>query len=114
MNKNCIESLEVDRFTYKEEAAVRNQIVQFYESLYEELEDYRPSVSMLDFSSIEKEDKSFFGREFGKEEVIKAFREMRGDKVFGLDGFTTTFFQHYWWVVEGDIMIRQNGILHSI
>ena len=71
----------MDRFTY-EEAAVRNRIVQFYESLYEELEDYRPSVGMLDFSSIEKEDKLFFMREFGKEEVIKAFREMREDKVF--------------------------------
>ena len=36
--------------------------------------------------------------------MVKVFQEMKGDKAPGLDGFTMTFFQKCWSVVEIDVM----------
>lgn len=54
----------------------------------------------LVFSSIDEEDNSLMKTEFEKYKVVQALKELRKDKAPGPNGFTVTFFQHCWQVVE--------------
>ena len=58
----------------------------------------------LKFARIEKDEWLELERDFSKEEVVKVLHEMKGDKAPGPDGFTMTFFQKCWSVVEIDVM----------
>lgn len=51
-------------------------------------------------SSIDEEDNSLMETEFEKDKVVQALKELRGDKAPLPNGFTVTFFQHCWQVVE--------------
>ena len=62
-------------------------------SLYQEPEDWRPTVDGLDFASLDESDRLSLEREFAREEIIAALREVEGDKAPGPDGFTIAFFQ---------------------
>ena len=63
-----------------------------------------PSMDRLEFVRIEEDEQLDLERDFSKEEVVKAFQEMEGDKALGPDGFTMAFFQKCWSVVEKDVM----------
>jgi hypothetical protein len=83
---------------------MREKVVQFYTSLYQEPEVWRPKVDGLAFDSISEDDKFWLERPFEKEEIIKALKEMKGDKAPGSDGFTMAFYLHCWRVVEADLL----------
>jgi hypothetical protein len=51
-------------------------IIQSFESLYQEIEDWRPTVDGLNFSSISEEDKLLLERGFEKDEVAKALKDI--------------------------------------
>ena len=53
----------------------------------------------LDFACIEEDERVSLEKEFTKEEVIQVLREMEGDKVPDLDGFSMAFFHKCWSVV---------------
>ena len=102
--RNQILNIEVDGIRYDEESDIREQIVQFYSSLYQENEVWRPDVDGLSFATIEEVDCRMLERRFEKEEVLGVIKEMQGDKAPGPDGFTMGFFQHCWQVLQDDIM----------
>ena len=49
---------------------MREKVVQFYTSLYQEPEVWRPKVDGLAFDSISEDDKFWLERPFEKEEII--------------------------------------------
>jgi hypothetical protein len=102
--RNQIKSIEVDGTQFEEESEIRNQVVQFYKSLYHENEEWRPGVDGLSFASIGEEAKDRLERRFDKEEVVQVLKDLERDKAPGPDGFTMAFFQKCWPVLQDDIM----------
>ncbi len=66
---NYMERVEVDGTVFEVESEVREKVVQFYASLYQEHESWRPTVEGLDFDMISKE-QALLERRFDKEEVL--------------------------------------------
>uniref|UniRef100_A0A2N9GN59 Reverse transcriptase domain-containing protein n=1 Tax=Fagus sylvatica TaxID=28930 RepID=A0A2N9GN59_FAGSY len=101
---NHMERVEVDGSVYEVESEVREKVVQFYASLYQEQEPWRPTVDGLDFDMISEEEKALLERRFERDEVLQVVKDLQGDKAPGPDGFTMAFFQKCWPVLEEDIM----------
>ena len=71
---------EVNGKVYQEDSEIRNQIVNLYEFLYKKTEFWRPTEDGLAFSFIAEADKLVLEQDFEKDEIVKALKEMRGDK----------------------------------
>ncbi len=56
--------------------ARRVHIIRSFESLYQEIEDWRPTVDGLNFSSISEEDKLLLERGFEKDKVAKTLKDI--------------------------------------
>ena len=114
--RDQIKSIEVDGTQFEEESEIRNQVVQFYKSLYNENEEWRPDVDGLSFAFIGEEAKDRMERRFDKEEVVQVLKDLEGDKAPGPDGFTMAFFQKCWPVLQDDIMgfLRKSTIMVSL
>ena len=102
--RNYMGSLEVDGVLYEEKEEVKQQIVNFYSSLYQENESWRPMVDGLSFNSIGAAARLHIERPFELEEVLQVLKDVQGDKAPGPDGFSMTFFQKCWSVLEKDVM----------
>ena len=96
---NHLNFLKVDWVIYEEEAEVVAQVVQFYKTLYQESEEWRPFVEGLEFDRIGELERSF-----EKDEILSVVRDMEGDKALGPDGFSMAFSHHCWSVVERDVL----------
>ena len=79
-------------------------MVVFYQKLYTETETWRPVVDDLNFDNIGVVESGLLEWRFEKEEILQVVCDMDGDKALGLDGFTMTFFNHCWRIVESDIL----------
>ncbi len=90
---NYMERVEVDGAIYEVESEVREKVVQFYVSLYQEQEPWRPTVDGLDFDMISEEEQAMLERKFDRDEVLQVVKDLQGDKAPGPDGFTMAFFQ---------------------
>ena len=101
---NTMRGVEVDGIMYEVESDIQDQVVGFYKSLYQEPEDWRPTVDGLDFASLDESDSLSLEKEFDREEIITALREAEGDKAPGPDGFTIAFFQKCWCIIEEGVM----------
>ena len=101
---NYMERVEVDGTVFEVESEVREKVVQFYASLYQEHESWRPTVEGLDFDMISEEEQALLERRFDKEEVLQVVKDLQGDKAPGPDGFTMAFFYKCCSVIEEDIM----------
>ena len=107
-NSNCrrnyMEKIEVEGTTYHTDSEIRDKVIQFYESLYTENENWRPFVADLPFSVIEASNRVVLDSRFEKEEIIQVVKDLQGDKSPGPDGFNMAFFQKCWSVVESDVL----------
>uniref|UniRef100_A0A2N9GQ47 Reverse transcriptase domain-containing protein n=1 Tax=Fagus sylvatica TaxID=28930 RepID=A0A2N9GQ47_FAGSY len=101
---NYMDKVEVDGVVYEEESEIREQVVHFYESLYQESESWRPTVDGLEFDVITANERALLERRFDKDEVLQVVKDLQGDKAPGPDGFTMAFFQKCWSVIEEDVM----------
>ena len=101
---NNMERVVVDGVVYEDDSVIRAKVVQFYESLYQELESWRPTVNGLDFEVISSEERDMLERSFTSEEVLQVVKDLQGDKAPGPDGFTMAFFQKCWSVIEEDVL----------
>ena len=63
-----------------------------------------PTEDGLAFYFIAEADKLVLEQDFEKDEIVKALKEMRGDKAPRMNGYYYGIFQHCWWVVKGDVM----------
>jgi hypothetical protein len=102
--RNYVNGLEVDGVFYEEKEEVKQQIVQFYSSLYQENEPWRLVVDGLPFASIGAAARAHLERPFELEEVVQVLKDVQGDKAPGPDGYTMAFFQKCWSVLEKDVM----------
>ena len=67
---NYMEKVEVDGVVHEDESEVCKKVVQFYESLYQEHEAWRPMVDGLEFAKITDDEKVILEMKFEKEEVV--------------------------------------------
>ena len=65
---------------------------------------WRPTVAGLAFESIDQFSSDWLKRIFEEEEVLDVIRGMSKDKALALDGFSMSFFQARWDIVQEDIM----------
>ena len=96
---NYMGSVEVDGVLFDEEAEVKEQVVEFYHSLYQENEPWRPTVDGLQFAISGEENRNLLDHRFDKEEVIKVVQEIQGDTAPGPDASQMPFFKNVgvWW-----------------
>jgi hypothetical protein len=59
---NYMERVEVNGVVYDDNSAIRAKVVQFYKSLYQEHESWRPTVNGLDFDVISSEERNLLER----------------------------------------------------
>ena len=111
--RNYLSSLEVDGQVFEDKEDIKFQVKQFYHSLYQEGESWRPEVDGLPFDSIDPFDRDLLERPFDREEVIQVVQNLQGDKAPGPDGFTMAFFQKCWRTVEADVMAFFGGGAHE-
>ena len=102
---NHLNFLEVDGVIYEEGAAVAAQVVQYYKTLYQESEEWRPFVKGLEFDQIGELERGWLERRFEKVEILSVVRDLKGDTAPRPDGFPMTFFHHCWRVVERDVLV---------
>ena len=76
--------MEVVGILFEEESDITNQVVDFYKRLYQELEAWRPTINGLEFTCLDETERSTLEREFEKEKIIEALKEVEGDKAPGL------------------------------
>ena len=88
-----MDNLEVEGIVYEADQHTRDQAVQFYDSLYQENEAWRPKFDGLPFDVIREEDREFLERKFEKDEILQVLHSSQGDKSPSSDGFTMGFFQ---------------------
>ena len=67
---NYMERVEVDGMVYEDNSAIRAKVVQFYKSLYQEHESWRPTVNGLDFYVISSDERNLLERPFTSDEVL--------------------------------------------
>ncbi len=102
--RNFMKRVEVGDVIHEDTSAIRDNVVCFYENLYQETEAWRPSVDGLDFHSIGADEASLLERKFDREEVFLVLKYLQGDKAPGPDGFSMAFFHRCWEVVGDEVM----------
>jgi hypothetical protein len=107
-----MDKVEVDGVVFEEESEIREKVVHFYESLYQEAEIWRPTVDGVEFEMITENENAVLERQFDKEEVLQVVKDLQGDKAPGPDGFTMAFFQKCWSVLEADVMGFFDEVYH--
>ena len=107
-----MDKVEVDSFVFEEESEIREKLVDFYESLYQESETWRPTVDGLEFDVITANESALLKRQFDKDEVLQVVKDLQGDKASGPDDFTMAFFQKCWSVIEVDVMGFFDEVYH--
>ncbi|WMV29911.1 hypothetical protein MTR67_023296, partial [Solanum verrucosum] len=83
---------------------IQGEIVEFYQKLYSENVQRRPSNNFLNCPRLTGEEIEDLERNFDEEEVLRSLKQCAVDKAPGPDGFTMGFYIKCWEVVKGDIM----------
>ena len=78
---NHLRILEVDRVVFEKESEVTAQLVQFYKTLYQEPEGWRPFVEGLEFDCIGDMERVWLERKLEREEIFQVVRDLEGDKL---------------------------------
>ena len=76
-------SIEVNGTQVEEESEIREQVVQFYTSLYQENEAWRPGANGLPFEVIGVEEQQVLERRFEKDEILQVIKDLQGTKPLG-------------------------------
>ena len=63
-------SLEFEGCVFEDKEDIKTQVEQFYHSLYQESESWRPEADGLDFDAIDPNDRDLLERPFDREEVV--------------------------------------------
>jgi hypothetical protein len=101
---NTIDSLLINGSLSSNPAAIRDHVVNFYESMFAESMPWRPRLDDLAFESISAVEVSSLEASFLEKEVKDVIFGMDGNKAPGPDGFSMAFFQACWGVLKEDIM----------
>ncbi|WMV37053.1 hypothetical protein MTR67_030438 [Solanum verrucosum] len=88
---NTIESLMINGELFSKPVEIKNSIVDFYHHLYKEVENWTPSLNILNVQRITMEEQIWLSREFSEDEVLEGIRLCACDKAPGPDGYTMAF-----------------------
>lgn len=70
-------------------------IVSFYQKLYKEPKQWRPTFNLQGYEGVIEEEKVWLQGQFEEEEVLEALKLCASDKALGPDGFPTRFYQSF-------------------
>lgn len=106
---NSIEKLEVEGAEVTDSEEIKKEIVSFYQKLYKETEQRRPTFNIQEAESIHMEEKEQLQRQFEEAKVLEVIKMCATDKAPGPDGFPMSFYQNFWELIKEDVM---NTIRH--
>lgn len=69
---NFIGALEIGDSLTEDQDALKSQIEQFYSTLYQESEPWRPKLDGMPFNSLDEESATFLERYFEEDEILQA------------------------------------------
>uniref|UniRef100_A0A2N9G1G0 Reverse transcriptase domain-containing protein n=1 Tax=Fagus sylvatica TaxID=28930 RepID=A0A2N9G1G0_FAGSY len=84
--RNYLGSLEVDGNIFEDKEDIKAQVVQFYHSLYQESESWRPEADGLTFDSIDLADRICWKDHLRERRLFRFFRTARVIKLLGRMG----------------------------
>lgn len=75
---------------------INEEILNYYQNLYKESEEWRPTSSFEEVARLTEADMELLEKVFEEDEVLSVIQSCALDKAPGPDGFTMTFFQKSW------------------
>ena len=97
-------SLDISRSMSYDSIEIREHIMQFYNLLYSEQFSCPLKLDSLSFLSIDTDETNWLDRSFEESEVLEVVRDLNGNKVSDLDGFSIAVSQKCWEVLLDDAM----------
>ncbi|XP_071939954.1 uncharacterized protein [Coffea arabica] len=113
--RNTISTLEKQDGTWcKSEEEIEVELCQYYNDLF-------TTTNPDDFEEILKEIPSTISRQMNaklikpveEKDIRQALFSMHPNKAPGKDGMSPLFFQHYWHIIKGDLVLAINSFFHS-
>lgn len=89
---NAIEKLKIDNEIIDDKVLISEKILKYYQNLYNESEEWRPTSSFEGVAWLTEVDKEMLERAFEEDEVHATIQACSPDKAPGPDGFTMAFF----------------------
>uniref|UniRef100_A0A2N9EKG6 Reverse transcriptase domain-containing protein n=1 Tax=Fagus sylvatica TaxID=28930 RepID=A0A2N9EKG6_FAGSY len=77
---------DVNGIQNEEKSELKEKVVEFYSTLYQESKDWRPKVVDLPFKTIGEEALRVLERPFVQEEILQVLKDLQSDKALGPDG----------------------------
>ncbi|KAH0751395.1 hypothetical protein KY285_004543 [Solanum tuberosum] len=105
---NSIDTLVVEGNSISDPEDIKGEIINFYQKLYTEIEEWRPEFKLQGLETISEEERDWLQTHFEEAEVLKCIKSCASDKAPGPDGFPMCFFQSFWEVLKFDFMNAVN------
>lgn len=99
-----IHKLKIGNEFLHDETNIQQAILQHYETLLKEEEEWRPLIGSDGFSKISDVTTVNLIRPFTEEEIRNVVFSMDPNKSPGPDGFSLGFYQQFWEVVKCEVM----------
>nr|XP_033512764.1 uncharacterized protein LOC117277437 [Nicotiana tomentosiformis] len=90
---NHIDRLQVGEVIIEDKEKVKEAILDFYQELYTENEDWRPTTTFEGLGCLSSVEKEELEHDFVEEEVLYAINSCARDKSRGPDGFTMALYR---------------------
>lgn len=102
--RNTIAKLEIDGVDCFDQEVIKEEMRNYFVSLFTEENDVAFTMNNLHFPVIEEDLKFWMEREFSKEEVFDVIKKMGNNKSPGPDGFSLEFYKKCWHIIKEDFM----------
>ncbi|WMV38706.1 hypothetical protein MTR67_032091 [Solanum verrucosum] len=102
---NSIDTLVVEGNSISDPEDIKGEIINFYQKLYTETEQWRPEFKLQGLETITEEERDWLQTHFEEAEVLKCIKSCASDKAPGPDGFPMCFFQSFW----EDVIVSKYG-----
>jgi hypothetical protein len=114
--KKLIRSLDHEGGKIEGQTNLKNYITEFYKGLFGDPLDNNISLDeeiIQDITQVSPSENEFLTAPFTIEEVKEAIFQMEKNKAPGPDGFPAEFYQKFWEIIKGDIMLMFNDLFHG-
>jgi hypothetical protein len=114
--KKLIRSLDHEGGKIEGQTNLKNYIAKFYKGLFGDPLDNNISLDeeiIQDITQVSPSENEFLTAPFTIEEVKEAIFQMEKNKAPGPDGFPAEFYQKFWEIIKGDIMLMFKDLFHG-
>lgn len=105
---NSIDKLKINNEITEDKELIKGEILNYYQALYTEKEEWRPSSNFEDVARVLEEESELLEKGFEEDEVYAIIQSCAPDKAPGPDGFTMAFFPKSWDFIKPEIMEALN------